>query len=51
MKNFDYSKLINVGILLLSGLATIASSWNQEKTMEKKIKEEVAKALAEHNKC
>lgn len=49
-KNFDYSKLINVGILLLSGFAAIASSWKQEKTMEKKIKEEVTKALAQYKK-
>lgn len=50
MKNLDYTKLINVGILLLSGLATMATSWSQEKSMEKKIQEEVAKALAKQNK-
>lgn len=48
MKNnkIDMVKIIGFAGMILGGVATLISSWSQEKQMEKTIEEKVNEALA-----
>lgn len=48
-KKFDAVKLIGIAGMLLGGVATLISSWSQEKQMEQTIEEKVNEALAKRN--
>ena len=47
MKKFDIAKLIGLAGMALGGVATMITSYAQEREMKRTIREEVDKALAE----
>lgn len=46
MNKIDTAKLIGLGGMILGGLATLISSWSQERVMEQTIEKKVEEALA-----